>query len=951
MTQSASEIRQQFLDFFKERAHAIVPSSSVVPHNDPTLLFTNAGMNQFKDVFLATGTRDFTRAVDTQKCIRAGGKHNDLEDVGRDTYHHTFFEMLGNWSFGDYFKEDAIKWAWELLTEVWKIDPERLYATVFEGDEADGVPADGEAEAIWAKYLPSERIMRFGKKDNFWEMGETGPCGPCSEIHYDATPVPRSGSGRNLVNAGDPRVIEIWNLVFIQFNRSPGGTLVPLPAKHVDTGMGFERITRVLQKKDSNYDTDIFTPIFAAIQRETGARKYTGKLDDAIDTAYRVIADHVRCLSIAVADGAQPSNEGRGYVLRRILRRAVRHAHQTLGVHEPVMHRIVPAVVETLGNVFPELKSKQSRVESVIRQEEEAFLTTIARGIEHFDEAARDGAISASDAFKLHDTYGFPIDLTRLMAEERGLTVDETGFERLMNEARERSRAGGGGEMEETLTLPPEALARLRHLEIPPTDDLPKYFGRPVTSFIRAIWNGSDFDNDARIGRTVGLIVDRTPFYAEQGGQVADTGTIRVTGDSGQIGGWGAETNMGRKAARFEVTDCRRFGEYVLHVGAVKDGKIEVGDRATIDVDDDRREPVRAHHTTTHLLNLALRQVMGDDVEQKGSLVAPDRLRFDFSCPRALDAKEINAVERLVNAGIHQRLPVHTMEVPLETAKKINGVRAVFGEKYPDPVRVVSIGPSIDRLIAEPTRNRWHECSIEFCGGTHLANTQEARRFVITQETALAAGTRRIVAVTGVAALAAEGAAKELESRLFRAKSMHGDDLVEEVADITRQAETLTIGLVAKQKLLAALAERRDTVKEIQKQSQAQSRQNVVDQARVLAENIRGRIIVDSLIGADAETLRAAGDVIKSRRPDVACMLFAGDEEESKVSILALVPAELIKTGLKAGDWVKVAAQVVGGGGGGKPDMAQAGGKDPAKISDAIDRAKSYAEEMLSQNV
>jgi alanyl-tRNA synthetase len=962
---TAARIRQEFLDFFAHRhGHAVVPSSPVVPLNDPTLLFTNAGMNQFKDVFLGQGTRPYTRAVDTQKCIRAGGKHNDLEDVGKDTYHHTFFEMLGNWSFGDYFKDEAIAWAWELLTKVYGLDSERLHATYFQGDAAEKLEPDREARELWKRFLPEDRIHPGNKKDNFWEMGDTGPCGPCSEIHYDATPDKHGGA---LVNAGDPRVIEIWNLVFIQFNRGSDGKLVPLPAKHVDTGMGFERLVRVLQGKDSNYDTDIFAPLFVAIESHTRAHPYRGRLDDPVDIAYRVLADHVRCLTMAITDGAIPSNEGRGYVLRRILRRAVRHAHQTLGVRGPVIHHLVPAVIQTLGDVFPELKREKDRVAHVIHDEEAAFLRTLERGIEHFEKAAgravADGSrrISAEDAFKLHDTYGFPIDLTRVMAEEKGLAVDEAGFEHLMEQAREKSRgkhgghgAHGGADSADDIdfTLPPHALARLKHMGIAPTDDIDKFHGRPITATIRAIWNGRDFDHDVHGSgsKRVALILDRTAFYAEQGGQVGDVGAIYGAQDTGQVGGWGHEHRLPKGAARFDVAQTMRCGDYILHVGALKEGALHVGDAVTADVADIHRNPVRANHTGTHLLNHALRQVLsggGDDVNQKGSLVAPDRLRFDFSFSRALTAEEINAVERLVNAAIHQNMPVHARDVPLATAMKINGVRAVFGEKYPDPVRVVSIGPSIDRLIAQPDLERWRECSIEFCGGTHLATTNEAKRFVIASEQALAAGVRRIVALTGAAALAADAAGKELEARVFRAKSLDGDAFVEEAADIRRQIDELSIGAVARQKLVREADELQDRARKLRKESQARSRDSVIDQARVLAENVNGRIIVDALLGADGDALMAAADVMKAKRPDAASMLFSANEIESKVFIVAHVPRELIAKGLKAGDWVREAAKVCGGGGGGRPDLAQAGGKDPAKLDDAIRRAKSFAEETL----
>ncbi len=581
-TLTTAQIRQGFIDYFvKKHGHAHVPSSPVVPHDDPTLLFTNAGMNQFKDMLLGhppQAGRDCSRVANSQKCIRAGGKHNDLEDVGKDHYHHTFFEMLGNWSFGDYFKAEAIEWAWQLLTDVWQLDKDRLYITVFAGDERENLEPDTEAEAIWKRYVAADRISRWGKKDNFWEMGPTGPCGPCSEIHYDYS---EDCCGGPLVNAGDERVVELWNLVFIQFNRTTTGTLEPLAAKHVDTGMGLERLARVLQGKDSNYDIDVFAPIFAAIEAHSGAHPYRGSLEDPVDVAYRVIADHIRCLTTAITDGAWPSNEGRGYVLRRVLRRAVRHARQTLRVEGPLLCDLVPAVVESLGSAFPELNDKPSKVAEVIRDEEESFLRTLDRGIELFEAAATvagnrfvttgvskgfepppdDWAeaqlyklgnvdpskgfqtynyrgvdwraypgpfrpeIPADDSFKLHDTYGFPIDLTRVMAQERGMAVDEAGYKALMEQARQRSREAVTDK--KTITLPADAIPRLHSLGAEPTRDEAKYAGKPVTAKVIAIFNGRDFDNSAHAGREVAVILDRTNHYAEAGGQVGDHGEIQ----------------------------------------------------------------------------------------------------------------------------------------------------------------------------------------------------------------------------------------------------------------------------------------------------------------------------------------------------------------------------------------------------------------------------------------
>ncbi len=962
MSRTAAQVREEFIRYFVEKAgHTFVPSSPVVPHDDPTLLFTNAGMNQFKDVFLGQGTRNYKRAVNTQKCIRAGGKHNDLEDVGKDTYHHTFFEMLGNWSFGDYFKADAIKWAWDLLVNVWKLDPNRLHATYFQGDPAEHLEPDLEARDLWLKYIPQERIHKGNKKDNFWEMGDTGPCGPCSEIHYDGTP---RGDGGPLVNKGDPRVIEIWNLVFIQFNRGADGKLTPLPAKHVDTGMGFERITRIIQGKQSNYDTDIWSPIFMAIEQATGAHSYRGKLDDPVDIAYRVIADHIRCLTMAITDGARPSNEGRGYVLRRILRRAVRHAHQTLGVKGPLLCNLVPSVIDSLGGAFPELTKNPNQVSQIIREEEEAFLRTLDRGIELFEEASARSSqrqISAPDAFKLHDTYGFPIDLTRVMAEERGMTVDEIGFEKLMEQARETSRGKTAeGADEHHIHLPPEAIAQLQHMGIKATEDVDKYHGRPITATVEAIFNGKDFDDDARIGRRVAVILNRTNMYAEQGGQIGDTGELRGPSEAAQgmrlmvgdvPGAYMADEGSAlRGGVSFHVHDVQVFAGYVLHIGHVADSELRVGDTVSVHLDKPRRDSIRSNHTSTHLLNLALREVLGDEVNQKGSLVAGDRLRFDFSHSHAMKPEQIQTVEELVNHAIHSQMQVFAEVVPLAAAKKIHGLRAVFGERYPDPVRVVSIGVPVKELLTNPSNPGWYQFSVEFCGGTHLHTTDEAKRFAIVKEEALAAGIRRITAITGAAAMAADIAGRDLEHRARNAMQLSDDLLLPEFDEIIKLTEELTISMVVKHRVHELIDALRNRVKSIRKSAQSAARDTVVDQARELVSKSDGKIIVAHVHGADKDSLLAAMDVVKAKRPDAAAMLLSGNEIESKVFIVAAVPKSFIDLGLKAGDWVKQAAAACGGSGGGRPDLAQAGGKEPAKVPDAISAARTFAQQKLGSN-
>jgi len=679
---TSREIRQDFFNFFESKSHRIVPSAPVIPHGDPTLLFTNAGMNQFKDVFLGYGKRDYRRAADTQKCIRVSGKHNDLEEVGVDTYHHTFFEMLGNWSFGDYYKAEAIEWAWELLTQVWGLPKERLHATVYRTDD--------EAFEIWKSYLPESQIHRFDEKDNFWEMGETGPCGPCSEIHFDRTP---DLSGGKLVNAGVPEVIEIWNLVFIQYNRRADGSLEDLTAKHVDTGMGFERICAVLQSKDSNYDTDVFMPLINKIVDLSG-KKYDGGLTDPDSIAMRVIADHTRTLSFAIADGAMPGNEGRGYVLRRILRRGCRFA-RNLGFHEPVIYKLVEVLIDSMGDVFPELVSQRTTIERVIKGEEESFLVTLDRGIEIFENLARSiptGAkVSGNDAFQLYDTFGFPLDLTELLAREKGLGVDTDGFTKNMDAQKERSRkARKTGTME---------------IDIPQLD-----FSTEFTGYNETVSEAIALYIDSNK-----IVLDKTPFYAESGGQVSDTGTLVLAGES------------------YDVLDVIRSGDAVIHI---TDRDIEplVGEAVLAKVHSSRRRDTMRNHSATHLLHEALRQVLGDHIKQAGSLVAPEYLRFDFNHFEKVSSEDISRIETIVNERILESIRVGTEIMKLDEISKNSKVRMFFGDKYGDVVRVVTMDPKF---------------SIEICGGTHVSNTSEIGMFKIVSESSIAAGIRRIEAVTG----------------------------------------------------------------------------------------------------------------------------------------------------------------------------------------------------------
>ncbi len=934
MQRSATDIRNQFIEFFSNRCgHTAVPSSPVIPHDDPTLLFTNAGMNQFKDVFLGRGTRPYTRATDTQKCIRAGGKHNDLEDVGRDTYHHTFFEMLGNWSFGDYFKGEAIQWAWELLTEVWGLDKSRLYITVFAGDEADGLDADIETENLWKELtdIAPSHITRWNKKENFWEMGNTGPCGPCSEIHYDSTP---EGNGGHLVNMDDPNVIEIWNLVFIQFNRGNDGSLTELPDQHVDTGMGFERIVRVLQNKTSNYDTDLWGPIFESIQNHTDAKAYQAESEDPVDIAYRVLADHIRCLVVAIADGGRPGPVGREYVLRRILRRGVRHAHQTLGVNGPLLYKLVPAVVETIGTTFPEISEQQDLIAHIIKDEEESFLTTLDRGIELFEKAAQKGdgkTIDANSAFTLHDTFGFPIDLTEVMAEEKGMTVDRDGYELLMDEARKTSRATS--EVDQKMQLPPEILGKLGSLDIAPTDDSRKYVESMSISHVKAIWNGKELVDRAEDSMVFGVVLNQTPFYAEAGGQIGDTGSLLTQSSSEQ------------SEHSFRVEDTHKYGDYVLHIGQMIDGTLQCGDEITASIHTHRRSSIASNHTTTHLLNHALREVLRDEVLQRGSLVDEDKLRFDYSQSHAMTDEEMQRVEQLVNSAIEQGFKVDAQEVPLELAQTIYGVRAVFGEQYPDPVRVVSIGTPVQELISDPMNEKWFKYSIEFCGGTHLENCKTSDHFVILHEQALASGTRRILAVTGDAAKAAHANGVSILKQIENANKLKSESLCKTYDELNQAVDELALSQTTKHSAKLHLQSLHSKVKGFQKEAATSRRGDVLEQAKSIAE-LKDNIIVATIDGADKDSMLTALDMIRSKHPKGAAMLFTANHEEGKVIIVAGVSKVLIDRGLKAGDWVREAAKICGGGGGGRPDTAQAGGKDPNKIPVAMENATTFAIEV-----
>eukprot|EP01055_Gregarina_sp_Pseudo9_P003671 Gregarina_sp_Pseudo_9__3670@NODE_381_length_2990_cov_5_502542_g360_i0_p1_GENE_NODE_381_length_2990_cov_5_502542_g360_i0NODE_381_length_2990_cov_5_502542_g360_i0_p1_ORF_typecomplete_len958_score295_94tRNAsynt_2c/PF01411_19/2_4e194tRNA_SAD/PF07973_14/1_3e04tRNA_SAD/PF07973_14/3_1e12DUF2458/PF10454_9/0_29DUF1018/PF06252_12/0_38DUF3416/PF11896_8/0_87_NODE_381_length_2990_cov_5_502542_g360_i0172890 len=754
---SSKEARDTFIKYFEAQGHKHWPSSAVVPYNDPTLLFVNAGMCQYKAIFLGDVDKDsefgrLKRACNTQKCIRAGGKHNDLEDVGKDVYHHTFFEMLGNWSFGDYFKTEAIEFAWELLTKVYEMPPERLYATYFGGDEKQGLEADLTARDLWLQKLPASHVLPGSMKENFWEMGDTGPCGPCSELHFD-----RIGNREcpELVNADDPDVLEVWNLVFMEFNREASGKLTKLPAGCVDTGMGLERLVSILNNKRSNYDTDLFVPLFSAIQRlcPNCPREYQGKVGaedpDRIDLAYRAVADHIRTLSIAIADGATPSNEGRGYVLRRVLRRAVRYGRQVLGApaNSIWFAELVDTVVASLGDAFPELRVQEARIKAILADEEKQFSKTLDRGTSRFLKAVKGlkpgDKLEGKVCFDLLATYGFPLDLTEILCEEQQLTVDRAGFEAAMEE-HQRASEGGGANRKLLQMLTPDKVALLeRDLKVSKTDDSFKYDwntlgdGPEIAATVKALYNGAAFCEclESASNEVCMMILDRTNFYAEAGGQVGDVGFATVKGGKAEV----------------VISDTKRMGPFVLHMVTVSEGTLAVGDEITLSVDYTRRAAIAKNHTGTHVLNFALRKVLGEGVEQAGSVVEPQRLRFDFSASAGLTVTQVTQVEEQVRGVIERALPVYTHEVALESAKQnIKGLRCMFGENYPSQVRVVSVGAPVSALLEGDMSG--FEFPVEFCGGTHLSNSAEIDKFVIVSEESIAKGIRRLVAATGIAA-------------------------------------------------------------------------------------------------------------------------------------------------------------------------------------------------------
>lgn len=872
MKMTSAEIRSAFLEFFESKGHQIVPSSSLVPHNDPTLLFTNAGMNQFKDIFLGLEKRDYTRATTAQRCVRAGGKHNDLENVGYTARHHTFFEMMGNFSFGDYFKHDAIRFAWEFLTEVVKLPKEKLLVTVYAEDD--------EAFNIWAEEVgvPTDRIVRIGDNkgeryasDNFWQMGDTGPSGPCSEIFYDHGEHIWGGRPGTPEEDGD-RFIEIWNLVFMQFNRHPDGTMDKLPKPSVDTGMGLERIAAILQGVHSNYEIDIFQQLIAEAARIIG-------YDDLSAQSLRVVADHIRSCSFLIADGVMPSNEGRGYVLRRIIRRAVRHGNK-LGCKDIFFYKLVTKLVEIMGEAYPELGQNQAMIEKVLRLEEEQFAKTLDRGLQILDDslANLEGTeIPGELVFKLYDTYGFPADLTADVARERNFTIDEAGFDAEMEKQRSRAKQASQFSVDYTAAIK--------------TDEKTKFIGYQqleASAKVVGLYVDGQPVNKVVSG-DVQIVLDETPFYGESGGQVGDHGVLVLA--DGEV----------------QISDTTKSGDAFIHHGHLEQGSLSVGDTVNARVDSRLRQASALNHSVTHLLHAALRQILGDHVAQKGSLVEPARLRFDFSHLEAIDHATLQQIEQLVNAQIRRNLPVDTAVMGIEEAKQ-QGAMALFGEKYGDEVRVVKMG----------------DFSTELCGGTHVTHTGEIGLFKILHETGIASGVRRIEAITGQFAI---DHVQKLEDQLrLAATELKGDlfGVAERVAQHQQATRALEKELA---QLKAKLA--------------AQAGANILDQA----QQINGvSVLVANLEGVEAKSLRTTLDDLKVKMGSGIIVL--GTAGDAKVNLIAGVTKDL--TGkVKAGELVNVAAQVVGGRGGGRPDMAQAGGSEPQALPQALEAAKQWLTEQL----
>ncbi len=863
---SSADIRKTFLEYFQDKGHEVVASSSLVPGNDATLLFTNAGMVQFKDVFLGQEKRPYTRAASSQRCVRAGGKHNDLENVGHTARHHTFFEMLGNFSFGDYFKKEAIEYAWEFLTQVMKLPEERLWVTVFEEDD--------EAADLWLKHIgvSKERFSRIGARDNFWSMGDTGPCGPCTEIFYDHGPEVAGGPPGTPEEDGD-RYIEIWNLVFMQYDRDTEGNLNPLPKPSVDTGMGLERLAAIMQGGHSNYDIDLFQALI----------KFTARLADEKDLnnpSLKVIADHIRSCSFLIVDGVMPSNEGRGYVLRRIIRRAARHGHM-LGLNEPFFYKIVAPLVDQMGEAYPELAKAQSQVESVLRKEEERFNETLENGLKILEDdiAAMEGdLIPGETVFKLYDTYGFPVDLTADIARDRNLRLDMEGFEREMGEQRQRARAASqfGAEYTEAL-------------DIDIATQFTGYDNDEDRGRVMALFRDGRAVDSLEAGEEGRVILDRTPFYAESGGQIGDTG------------------ELSSDLARFTVSDTQKQGQAFAHIGKVVEGSLNVGDELVARIDTERRQAIKLNHSATHLMHAALRQVLGEHVQQKGSLVTDQRLRFDFSHNEPVNPEELREIERIVNQQIRENTDAHAAVMSMDDALKA-GAMALFGEKYGDEVRVMKIG-----------------FSTELCGGVHVSRAGDIGLFKIINEGGVASGVRRIEAVTGSGALEyIEQESERLDNIAKLVKASHSD-VDEKVEQLIEKSRGLEKSL---EQLKARLA------------SQAGS------DLTAQAVDVQGiKVLAAELEGADVKTLRETMDQLKNKLGQAAVVLASVNDD--KVVLVAGVTKEET-TRIKAGDLVNQVAQQVGGRGGGRPDMAQAGGSDPSGLAAALRSVPDWVGQQLA---
>lgn len=872
---NANQIRQKFFDFFESKQHKIVPSAPLVVKNDPTLMFTNAGMNQFKDYFLGDKTPEIRRMADTQKCLRVSGKHNDLEEVGRDSYHHTMFEMLGNWSFGDYFKKEAIDWAWELLITEFGIDPDRMYATVFGGDVNEGLGRDEEAAKLWEKHLPKDHILYCGKEDNFWEMGDVGPCGPCSELHIDLRPDEerKKIDGATLVNMDDPMVIEIWNLVFIQFNRKADRSLEDLPEKHIDTGMGFERLCMALQGKYSNYDTDVFTPFIQYIEEKTGI-KYTGKYVEApmSDIAMRVLVDHLRAVSFTIADGELPSNNGAGYVIRRILRRAVRYYYSFLNMKEPFLNTMVSLLAEKFADVFPELQAQHGFVSKVILEEERSFLRTLEGGLKRIETLdLKDNMLDGRQAFELYDTYGFPIDLTRLIAEEKGWTIDEVGFKAALQEQKERGRADA-----KRVTGDWEIVSEDNDVEFVGYDDhdvrdarIIKY--RTLVEKKKSIYQ---------------LVLSKTPFYAEGGGQVGDTGTLSIGGEE------------------IKVLDTKKENDLIIHyvdkLPQTKDGLVEAV------IDSNKRALTENNHTATHLLHSALKQVLGSHVQQKGSLVKDDYLRFDFSHFQKMTDEEIAQVEEIVNRKVRENIPLEEHRSISIGEAKDAGATMLFGEKYGDYVRMITFDADYSR---------------ELCGGCHVKNTGQIGYFKLVSEGGISAGVRRIEAIT---ADSAEAYINQHLNELRQIKSLFKNpkNTVKSVEDLQDENKALR--------------------KEIESLMAAQAG-NMKDDLVASAKEINGvKLVTKRLEKIDNKTAKTLAHNVASDLGE-GVVLF-GITNDEKIQLMLLISEGLIKSNdLHAGNIIRELAKEVGGGGGGQPFFATAGGKNP----NGLDKAFSKMEGML----